>query len=72
MSLFKFFLIGSKSAARPTGAILTPDGDPLQHPDLEIMSLTELADLPLMPANLGRRAADVKQAKRAPSRQPHG
>jgi hypothetical protein len=28
--------------------------DPLLHPDLEHMSLTELADLPLMPEHLGR------------------
>ncbi|MFJ6322611.1 MULTISPECIES: hypothetical protein [unclassified Rhizobium] len=30
------------------------DGDPLQHPMLAAMSLEELADLPLMPENLGR------------------
>lgn len=31
-----------------------PHGDPLQHPMLAAMSLEELADLPLMPENLGR------------------
>ncbi|AGB70412.1 MULTISPECIES: hypothetical protein [Rhizobium] len=30
------------------------EGDPLQHPMLASMSLEELADLPLMPENLGR------------------
>ena len=30
------------------------DSDPLQHPMLAAMSLEELADLPLMPENLGR------------------
>jgi len=47
-----------------------PDGqeaaDPLSHPDLTAMSLTELADLPLMPENLGRlRACDsTSEARR--------
>lgn len=31
------------------------EDDPLSHPALEAMSLEELADLPLMPENLGRR-----------------
>ncbi|NLS19701.1 hypothetical protein HGP16_24495 [Rhizobium sp. P40RR-XXII] len=31
-----------------------PEDDPLQHPMLAAMSLEELADLPLMPENLGR------------------
>ncbi|WFU09813.1 hypothetical protein QA646_02795 [Rhizobium sp. CB3090] len=30
------------------------ESDPLQHPMLAAMSLEELADLPLMPENLGR------------------
>ncbi|MGG6894542.1 MULTISPECIES: hypothetical protein [Rhizobium] len=30
------------------------EDDPLQHPMLAAMSLEELADLPLMPENLGR------------------
>ncbi|AVA20735.1 MULTISPECIES: hypothetical protein [unclassified Rhizobium] len=30
--------------------------DPLQHPALAAMSLEELADLPLTPENLGRKA----------------
>ncbi|MBB3288407.1 MULTISPECIES: hypothetical protein [Rhizobium] len=30
------------------------ENDPLQHPMLASMSLEELADLPLMPENLGR------------------
>ncbi|WP_037153070.1 hypothetical protein [Rhizobium freirei] len=30
------------------------EDDPLQHPLLAAMSLEELADLPLMPENLGR------------------
>jgi hypothetical protein len=30
------------------------EADPLRHPDLAVMSQRELADLPLMPANLGR------------------
>lgn len=30
------------------------ESDPLQHPTLAAMSLEELADLPLMPENLGR------------------
>ncbi|MBB3608729.1 hypothetical protein [Rhizobium sp. BK602] len=30
------------------------EDDPLSHPVLEAMSLEELADLPLMPENLGR------------------
>ncbi|MGO4439111.1 hypothetical protein [Rhizobium sp. RAF56] len=29
--------------------------DPLSHPDLAAMSMNELADLPLMPENLGRQ-----------------
>jgi hypothetical protein len=33
-----------------------PQDDPLQHPALAAMSLEELADLPLMPENLGRKA----------------
>ncbi|EJK80434.1 hypothetical protein G6L29_04960 [Agrobacterium rhizogenes] len=32
------------------------EDDPLSHPVLEAMSLEELADLPLMPENLGRKA----------------
>jgi hypothetical protein len=32
-----------------------PQSDPLQHPALAAMSLEELADLPLMPENLGRQ-----------------
>lgn len=32
-----------------------PQADPLQHPALAAMSLEELADLPLMPENLGRK-----------------
>lgn len=30
------------------------EADPLRHPALAAMSLEELADLPLMPENLGR------------------
>lgn len=30
------------------------ENDPLRHPALAAMSLEELADLPLMPENLGR------------------
>ncbi|OCJ11693.1 hypothetical protein A6U86_01095 [Rhizobium sp. AC27/96] len=30
------------------------DSDPLRHPALAAMTLEELADLPLMPENLGR------------------
>ncbi|MEF0939687.1 hypothetical protein [Rhizobium sp. BR 362] len=35
-----------------------PEDDPLQHPVLAAMSLKELADLPLMPENLGRKAQE--------------
>lgn len=34
------------------------EDDPLSHPVLEAMSLEELADLPLMPENLGRKAEE--------------
>ena len=36
------------------------DDDPLRHPALAAMSQRELADLPLMPENLGRRG-DVRE-----------
>jgi hypothetical protein len=35
-----------------------PQTDPLQHPALAAMSLEELADLPLMPENLGRKTVE--------------
>lgn len=38
------------------------EDDPLQHPLLAAMSLEELADLPLMPENLGRHM-DKKPAQ---------
>jgi hypothetical protein len=47
MSLMKFFF----SHQVPQSHV---GADPLQHPALAAMSLTELADLPLMPENLGR------------------
>jgi hypothetical protein len=44
MQWLKFFL-NEETAEPPYGA--DPAGDPLFHPDLARMSLTELADLPL-------------------------
>ncbi|PST63873.1 hypothetical protein [Rhizobium sp. SEMIA4064] len=37
--------------------------DPLQHPALAAMSLEELADLPLMPENLGRKEGPDQRLK---------
>ncbi|MDL2402225.1 hypothetical protein [Rhizobium mayense] len=50
MSILKFFF---NTLPRDAGE---PEDDPLQHPALAAMSLEELADLPLMPENLGRKA----------------
>jgi len=52
MSLMKFFF-SRQVLQNPI------DTDPLQHPDLVAMSLRELADLPLMPENLGRTIVDA-------------
>ncbi|NLR95355.1 hypothetical protein HGP17_00735 [Rhizobium sp. P38BS-XIX] len=49
MSIVKLFFSHLLDEARE------PDNDPLQHPLLATMSLEELADLPLMPENLGRQ-----------------
>jgi hypothetical protein len=60
MSLMKFFF------SRPV--LQNPiDTDPLQHPALAAMSLQELADLPLMPENLGRVEVAPHPACRPPS-----
>ncbi|AYG58439.1 hypothetical protein [Rhizobium jaguaris] len=48
MSILKFFFNHSQEGDREQ------ESDPLQHPMLSTMSLEELADLPLMPENLGR------------------
>ncbi|MGV1790827.1 hypothetical protein GR212_27690 [Rhizobium lusitanum] len=48
MSILKFFF------SHPLEGDGEQEGDPLQHPMLAAMSLEELADLPLMPENLGR------------------
>lgn len=48
MSLLQIFFRSIKSPAN------AGEADPLLHPDLAAMSLLELADLPLMPENLGR------------------
>ncbi len=63
MSALKLFLKTFGSAA-PAKNDSVPR-DPLLHPDLELMSLTELADLPLMPENLGRSTAEPPAAKPA-------
>ncbi|MFS8044656.1 hypothetical protein [Rhizobium sp. BR 314] len=48
MSILKFFFNDLRDEDRER------KNDPLQHPTLATMSLEELADLPLMPENLGR------------------
>ncbi|NKJ06992.1 hypothetical protein [Rhizobium sp. SG741] len=48
MSILKLFFSHLLDEAREE------ESDPLQHPTLAAMSLEELADLPLMPENLGR------------------
>jgi len=48
MSILKLFFSHLLKEAREE------ESDPLQHPTLAAMSLEELADLPLMPENLGR------------------
>ncbi len=48
MSILKFFF------THPPEEHREQEADPLQHPMLAAMSLEELADLPLMPENLGR------------------
>ncbi|MBB6483072.1 hypothetical protein [Rhizobium lusitanum] len=48
MSILKFFFNDLQDEDRER------KNDPLQHPTLAAMSLEELADLPLMPENLGR------------------
>lgn len=48
MSILKLFFGHLLEEAREQ------ESDPLQHPTLAAMSLEELADLPLMPENLGR------------------
>jgi hypothetical protein len=56
MPLMKFFF------SRPV--LQNPiDTDPLQHPALAAMSLQELADLPLMPENLGRTIVNPTSAQ---------
>ena len=48
MSILKLFFSHLLDEAREEESV------PLQHPTLAAMSLEELADLPLMPENLGR------------------
>jgi hypothetical protein len=60
MSLMKFFF------SRPVLQYAI-DIDPLQHPALAAMSLLELADLPLIPENLGRVEVAPHPACRPPS-----
>ncbi|MBX5155184.1 hypothetical protein CO660_18370 [Rhizobium sp. L9] len=48
MSLLKFFLRSAFAAGRPQiVGNQTWEDDPLRHPDVERMSLREIADLPL-------------------------
>jgi hypothetical protein len=47
MSLLKFFLKAATSAATEASLAQAWKDDPLRHPDLARMSVTELADLPL-------------------------
>lgn len=54
MSMLKFFFNHSKNSQDNEGVGEHPSSDPLRHPELQTMSLSELADLPLMPENLGR------------------
>lgn len=54
MSMLKLFLINIVPANWLAKDTISTIRDPLLHPDLDAMSLTELADLPLMPENLGR------------------
>jgi hypothetical protein len=58
MSMLKLFFINALSARR-----LDHDRadafDPLRHPDLDMMTMTELADLPLMPEHLGRDVSEI-------------
>jgi hypothetical protein len=61
MSLLQIFFRSTTPSAN------AGEGDPLQHPDLAAMSLLELADLPLMPENLGRVEVAPHPACRPPS-----
>lgn len=54
MSLLQFFLTGRDSSRQRKSDVANALDDPLMHPDVQAMSLVELADLPLMPENLGR------------------
>ncbi len=53
--MFKLFWKTDTAGERRKTAADPDTIDPLSHPDLKAMSLAELADLPLMPENLGRR-----------------
>jgi hypothetical protein len=65
MSMMKFFF------SRPVWQS-DIETDPLQHPALAAMSLLELADLPLMPENLGRVEVAPHPACRPPSPRKRG
>ena len=54
MSMLKFFFNRRKNAKGDERVDDRSFSDPLQHPELRAMSLSQLADLPLMPENLGR------------------
>jgi hypothetical protein len=54
MSMLKFFFNHSKNSKENESVGGHPFSDPLRHPALQAMSLSQLADLPLMPENLGR------------------
>jgi hypothetical protein len=58
MRLLQFFL--NKEIVAPP-YVTDPGQDPLNHPDLARMSLTELADLPLSPQNAEIQAARARQ-----------
>ncbi|PZM17225.1 hypothetical protein [Rhizobium tubonense] len=64
MSLLQIFFRSIKSPAN------AGEADPLLHPDLAAMSLLELADLPLMPENLGRVDAELATAPHPACRPP--
>ncbi|KAA0699817.1 hypothetical protein DTW90_10790 [Neorhizobium sp. P12A] len=54
MSVLKLFLTHILPAKWLEEDTVSTSHDPLLHPDIRVMTLAELADLPLMPENLGR------------------
>lgn len=63
MSAFKLYWSRIMPAGSTASDAPSLHRDPLLHPDLEHMSLTELADLPLMPEHLGRAIEPPIDAK---------